>query len=94
MAPRRPCMALAPARPCMALRHLSRMVSAPQGPRKKGDMEETGGRTELMAHAFLPFQAAAPRIMAHRHPCMMAVVLLPRVGPGTPIILTRRHGED
>lgn len=57
-------------------------------------MEETGDRTELMAHAFLSFQAAAPRIMAHRHPCMMAVVLLPRVGPGTPTTLTRHHGEN
>lgn len=92
MAPRRPCMALAPAHPCMALRHLSRMVSAP-GDRDEGQGWGHKHRTELTNHTPLPFQAAAPRITVRRRPCMMAAALLPRVGPGTPTILTRRHGE-
>lgn len=56
-------------------------------------MGGTRDRTGLKDTSLL-LQAAAPRIMAHRHPCMMAAVLLPRVGPGTPTTLTRHHGED
>lgn len=68
------------------------MVSASQGVGGMG----TGGswRQDRTDNTHLPFQAAAPRIMVRRHPCMMAAALLPRVGPGTPTTLTRRHGED
>lgn len=52
--------------------------------------QERTGRWACMS---LPLQAAAPHIMAHRHPYTMAAALLPRVGRGTPTTPTHLLGE-
>lgn len=52
------------------------------------------GQSEQTSLPLSPFQAAAPHITVHRHPCMTAAALLLRVGPGTPTIPTRHPGED